>query len=64
MSDIQDDPLFLELPLRRAVIYSDDAGALWTQAMPAVLARTHMTPGDYWNLTVAEAALLASDRGE
>ena len=45
-------PLFMFVPLRWAVVFDENAGSDWIEAMPYILARW---PGvDYWNLTVAE----------
>jgi len=50
-----DHPLFLELPLRRAVVYSEDGGVDWIEALPVILeAYPQMTDYQYWHLTVAE----------
>lgn len=52
----EEQPLYLELPLRRAVVYAENSGVDWVEAMPMVLSRwPQLTPDAYWNLTVAEA---------
>jgi len=58
---IERHPLFLNLPLRRASVFSTDGGMAWIESQPAILrGYPQITPDSYWHLTVAEhIALLA-----
>lgn len=59
MTDPQQHPLYYELPLRRAALWTEDNGVDWIELLPVVLeAFPQITPDAYWNLTVAEALAL------
>jgi len=59
MTTPQEHPLYYDLPLRRAALWTDDGGVDWIELLPVVLAAfPQVTPDAYWNLTVAEALAL------
>jgi hypothetical protein len=55
------NPMFADLPLRKAALHVAEGDTFWTQTMPTVLARyPQITPQAYWELTVAEHAELTA----
>ena len=46
------------MTIRLASLYVNDGNTHWLVTMPRFLAFYHLTPDDYWNLTVAEHEIL------
>ena len=46
------------LSIRVAALYVDDGNRFWLETMPQIIATYHLTPNDYWDLTVAEHQML------
>ena len=46
------------MTIRLASLYVNDGNTHWLLTMPRFLAFYHLTPSDYWNLTVAEHEIL------